>query len=237
MCRNKRERRIHHLGSSRRLLLPSASHPADSRAKKNREKRSAASLNVRRTSATSVSVKVKANKTETVNVALQSRRADQRHRDERLDHSSRAREGSESAPHRWWARPTNTKNTVRGAAPTRTSSGQYTISGLGKRRLQGRIQRRSSARSRRKEKQECPEVYVTQYYHGKQTHKQAETIAVTTGSNTGRDQRKPARSVPDDAGQHRRAGADGDGGRRSGADLLAGLLVARTHLRRLPVVA
>jgi hypothetical protein len=64
------------------------------------------------------------------------------------------------------------------------SGGQYTISGLGsgvyKVEFNGYM-----CTIPKKGEEECPEVYVTQYDRGKQTHKQAETIAVTTGTNTG----------------------------------------------------
>ncbi len=64
------------------------------------------------------------------------------------------------------------------------SGGQYTISGLGSGAYKVEFNG-TMCTLLTKEEQECPEVYVTQYYHGKQTHRQAETIAVTTGSNTG----------------------------------------------------
>ncbi len=37
----------------------------------------------------------------------------------------------------------------------------------------------------KKGEEECPEVYVTEYYHGQQTAKKGEGVSVTTGSNTG----------------------------------------------------
>jgi Carboxypeptidase regulatory-like domain len=65
-----------------------------------------------------------------------------------------------------------------------SSSGQYTISGLGsgayKVEFSGEICTIPAPKSR-----ECSETYVTRFYHGKPTHKQAETIPVTTSSNTG----------------------------------------------------
>ena len=105
------------------------------------------------------------------------------------------------------------------------TSGQYTISGLEngsyKVEFNGYI-----CSIPKKGEEECPEVYMTEYYHGQQTAKKG-GIGLGHGRlEHRRDQRKPARSVPDDAGQHRRADADGDGGRRPGAELLAGLLVA-----------
>jgi hypothetical protein len=64
------------------------------------------------------------------------------------------------------------------------SGGQYTISGLEtgvyKVEFDGEICLIPQAKRR-----ECSETYVTRYYHGKSTHRQAETIPVTTGSNTG----------------------------------------------------
>lgn len=72
----------------------------------------------------------------------------------------------------------------RGGCAYTSSSGQYTISGLEsgvyKVEFNGEI-----CSIPKKGEEECPEVYVTQFYHGKQTHRQAETIPVTTGSNTG----------------------------------------------------
>jgi hypothetical protein len=64
-----------------------------------------------------------------------------------------------------------------------SSSGQYTINGLGsgayKVEFSGEVCTIPVPKSR-----ECSETYVTRFYHGKPTHKQAETIPVTTGSNT-----------------------------------------------------
>ncbi len=65
-----------------------------------------------------------------------------------------------------------------------SSSGQYTISGLGtafyKLEFNGFI-----CSIPKKGHLECPEVYITQYYQGQQTLKNAATVTVTTGANTG----------------------------------------------------
>ena len=64
------------------------------------------------------------------------------------------------------------------------ASGQYTISGLEsasyKVEFNGYI-----CSIPKKGEEECPEVYVTEYYHGQQTAKKGEGVSVTTGSNTG----------------------------------------------------
>ncbi len=64
------------------------------------------------------------------------------------------------------------------------STGQYAISGLEsgayKVNFSGYI-----CSIVKKGEEECPEVYVSQYYHGKQTRKLAEPIAVATGADTG----------------------------------------------------
>ncbi|HEY5045891.1 MAG TPA: carboxypeptidase-like regulatory domain-containing protein, partial [Solirubrobacteraceae bacterium] len=64
-------------------------------------------------------------------------------------------------------------------------SGQYTISGLGesgsyKVEFNGYI-----CSIPKKGEEECPEVYVTEYYHGQQTAKKGEGVSVTIGANTG----------------------------------------------------
>lgn len=65
-----------------------------------------------------------------------------------------------------------------------SSSGQYTISALQggsyKVEFYGDI-----CSIPKKGERECPEVYVTTYYHGQQTFKKGELVSVTTGSNTG----------------------------------------------------
>jgi hypothetical protein len=64
------------------------------------------------------------------------------------------------------------------------TSGQYTISGLEsasyKVEFDGYI-----CSIPKKGEEECPEVYVTEYYHGQQTAKKGEGVSVTAGSNAG----------------------------------------------------
>jgi hypothetical protein len=62
-------------------------------------------------------------------------------------------------------------------------SGQYTISGLESGAYKVEFSGVICSIPQPKE-HECPEVYVTQFYHGQQTHRQAQSIAVTTGSDT-----------------------------------------------------
>jgi hypothetical protein len=64
------------------------------------------------------------------------------------------------------------------------TSGQYAISGLEggsyKVEFNGYI-----CSIPKKGEEECPEVYVSEYYHGQQTAKKGEAVSVTIGSNTG----------------------------------------------------
>jgi hypothetical protein len=64
------------------------------------------------------------------------------------------------------------------------SSGQYTINGLETGAYKVEFNGVICSIPQPKE-HECPEVYVTQFYSGQQTHRQAKTIPVATGSNTG----------------------------------------------------
>ena len=127
----------------------------------------------------SVSVKVKANKTETANVALQS------------GGQISGTVTSASITHPGIAKievcATKMINAEDeygpgGCAFTNTG-GQYTIDGLEsgayKLEFNGYI-----CSIPKKGERECPEIYVTQYSHGKQTHKLAETVPVTIGANT-----------------------------------------------------
>jgi len=129
------------------------------------------------------SVKVKANKTETLNVALQAGG----------QISGTVTNASITHPGLGKVRVCATKvvGTTHefeeygpGGCAYTNSSGQYTISGLEsgsyKVEFNGYI-----CSIPKKGEEECPEVYVTQFYHGKQTHKQAETVSVSAGSNTG----------------------------------------------------
>jgi hypothetical protein len=126
----------------------------------------------------SVSTKVKANKTEIVNVALQP-----------------GGQISGTVTNASITHPTIAKIVVcayktkesgesfSGCAYT-SSSGQYTVSGLesGSYKLEfdGHI-----CTIVKKGEEECPEVYVTQYYHGQPSLKKGEAVPVTAGSNTG----------------------------------------------------
>jgi hypothetical protein len=131
----------------------------------------------------SVLTKVKANATETVNVALQAGgQISGTVTNASITHpvigklrvcatkvTGTSNEGEEYGP---------------GGCAYTNASGQYAISGLtsGSYKLEfnGYI-----CSIPKKGEEECPEVYVTQFSHGKQTHKQADTVSVTIGSNTG----------------------------------------------------
>jgi Carboxypeptidase regulatory-like domain len=71
-----------------------------------------------------------------------------------------------------------------GGCAITNSSGQYTINGLESGAYKVEFGGVICSIPQPKE-HECPEVYVTQFYHGQQTHRQAQSIAVTTNSNTG----------------------------------------------------
>ncbi len=128
----------------------------------------------------SAQVKVKANKTETVNAALQ------------VGGQISGTVTNASITHPGIAKIEVCATKVMsaedeygpGGCAYTNASGQYTIDGLesGSYKLEfdGYI-----CSIPKKGERECPEVYVTQYSHGKQTHKQAETVPVTVGANTG----------------------------------------------------
>jgi hypothetical protein len=125
-----------------------------------------------------VSTKVKVSQTETVNVALQpGGQISGTVTNASITHPAIAKvgvcsykvEGSVESPS--------------GCAYT-NSSGQYTVSGLksGSYKLEfyGHI-----CTIVKKGEEECPEVYITQYYHSQPSLKKGEAISVTAGSNTG----------------------------------------------------
>jgi hypothetical protein len=64
------------------------------------------------------------------------------------------------------------------------TSGQYTISGLESASYKVEFNGYMCSIPKKGE-EECPEVYVTEYYHGQQTAKKGEGVSVTTGSNAG----------------------------------------------------
>ena len=124
------------------------------------------------------SAKVKANKTKTVNVALQPGG----------QISGMVTSASITNPglakiEVCASKVSGSEEYGGGGCAYTNSSGQYTISGLEggsyKPEFNGDI-----CSIPKKGERECPEVYVTTYYHGKQTRKAGETISVTTGSNT-----------------------------------------------------
>ena len=128
----------------------------------------------------SVSVKVKANKTETANVTLQpGGQISGTVTNASITHPGIAKlticatkvQGSE-------------EEVVGGGCAYTNSKGEYTINGLEggsyKVNFEGTI-----CTIPKKGKRECPEVYVSTYYHGQQTFKKGESVSVTAGSNTG----------------------------------------------------
>lgn len=130
----------------------------------------------------STSVKVKANKTETVDAALQ------------IGGQISGTVTSASLTHPGVVKIEVCATKVTGttheyeeyaseSCAFTNSAGQYTVPGLEsgayKVEFNGTI-----CTIIKKGERECPQVYVTQYYHGKQTHRQAETIAVTAGLTT-----------------------------------------------------
>jgi hypothetical protein len=125
------------------------------------------------------SVKVKANKTETLNFAL------------RVGGQISGTVTNASITHPGLAkvevcatRVTGPEEYGGGDCGITNSNGQYTIDGLEsgfyKVEFNGSI-----CSIPKKGERECPEVYITQYYHGQSTFKKAETTTVTIGSNTG----------------------------------------------------
>jgi hypothetical protein len=126
----------------------------------------------------SASVTVKANQTETVNVALQ------------VGGQISGTVSSVSITHPGIGKIEVCATEISGSdeydggeCAYTNSSGQYTVSGLesGSYKLEfdGYI-----CSIPKQGERECPEVYVSSYYHGKQTHKTGETVSVTVGSNT-----------------------------------------------------
>jgi carboxypeptidase family protein len=126
----------------------------------------------------SVVVKVKANQTETVNVALQ------------VGGQISGTVTNASITHPGIGKIEVCATKVSGSSEydggecTYTnSSGQYTVSDLESGSYKLEFDGYICSMPKQGER-ECPEVYVTSYYHGKQTHKAGETVSVTAGSNT-----------------------------------------------------
>ena len=125
-------------------------------------------------------VKVKANKTETVNMALQPGGQISG----TVTNASIAHPGIAKVEVCEYKAGKSGKEEFVGGCAYTNAGGQYTISGLEsgsyKVEFNGYI-----CSIPKKGERECPEVYVTQYYHGQQTLKKGETVSVSTGSNTG----------------------------------------------------
>jgi len=129
----------------------------------------------------STSVKVKAKKTETVNtVALQPGGQISG----TVTNASIAHPGIAKVEVCEYKIGKSGKEEFFGVCAYTNAGGQYTINGLEsgsyKVEFNGYI-----CSIPKKGERECPEVYVTQYYHGQQTLKKGETVSVSTGSNTG----------------------------------------------------
>ncbi len=130
-------------------------------------------------------VKVKANKTETVNVALQpGGQIGGTVTNASITHPGLAKVSVCATKflgkkaHEW-------EEYGPGGCSWTNSSGQYTISGLESGSYKVTFSGYICSILKKGEEEECPEMYVTQFYHGKQTLKQAETVSVSAGSNTG----------------------------------------------------
>jgi hypothetical protein len=129
----------------------------------------------------STSVKVKANKTETVNtVALQPGGQISG----TVTNASIAHPGLAKVEVCVYKVGKSGEEEFFGGCAYTNSGGQYTINGLEsgsyKVEFNGYI-----CSIPKKGERECPEVYVTQYYHGQQTRKKGEAVSVSAGSNTG----------------------------------------------------